>query len=124
MSIFLISDWLGIQPTVGGVIPGQVVLGSITKQAEEAMRNEAVSSTPVPIASASASALRSLSYLSACSNFLQLRMVLWDYTPNKAFPPLIAFWSRCFITAIEILTQILPEYQRLYFLLSSTWKLL
>ena len=45
--IFLISDWWGrAQPIVGGAIPGQVVLGSIRKQAEQAMRNKPLSSTP------------------------------------------------------------------------------
>jgi hypothetical protein len=32
-------------PTVGGAIPGLVVLGSIRKQAEQAMGSKAVSST-------------------------------------------------------------------------------
>ena len=41
--IFLISDlWGKAQPMVGGTIPGLVVLGSIRKQAEQAMVSKPV----------------------------------------------------------------------------------
>lgn len=35
-----------VGPIIGGAIPGQVVLGAITKQAEHAMKGEPVSSVP------------------------------------------------------------------------------
>jgi hypothetical protein len=45
--IFLISDqWRRAQPIVGGAIPGLVILGSIRKETEQAMRSKAVSSIP------------------------------------------------------------------------------
>jgi hypothetical protein len=36
----------GGQPIVGGAIPGLVVLGSVRKQAEQAMGSKQISSTP------------------------------------------------------------------------------
>jgi hypothetical protein len=57
---------------VNGAIPGLVVLGSIRKQAEEAMRHKPASSTPSPsMASAAAPASRFLPCLSSCPDFLQ-----------------------------------------------------
>jgi hypothetical protein len=45
--IFLENNQCGrVQPTVGSAIPGQVVLGCVRKEAEQAMESKLVSSIP------------------------------------------------------------------------------
>ena len=62
----LISDqWGRAQPLMGGAIAGQVVLGSIRKQAEQA------SKLHTSMASAVAPASMFLPCLSSCPDFLQ-----------------------------------------------------
>ena len=70
---------------VAGVISGLVVLGSVRKQAEQAMRSKPVSSTPplpphqlLPPGSCLVEFLSSL-----------LLVVIQEW--NKPFPPLVAF---------------------------------
>lgn len=46
-SALIISDWEGrILPIVGGDNPGLVILGFLRKQAEQAVRNKTINSTP------------------------------------------------------------------------------
>lgn len=80
-------------PTVGGVISGLVVQGSVRKEAEQA---------PVH-------GLRISSYLQvpALFDFLQSRPALWKHKPNQPFPSRLAFWSWCFVAAIETITKTL-----------------
>ena len=68
------------QPIVGGVISGQVVVGSVGNQAEQAMKSKLVSSTaPWPL-------------------FSVLAPTSLEDEPHTSF------WSSlCFVTAIEIL---------------------
>jgi hypothetical protein len=76
---FLISDWLGrTQPVVRGAIPGLVVLGSIRKQAEQAMGSKLVSSIP----------LHQLLPVGSCS---QWWTTMWECKLSKFFPPQLAF---------------------------------
>lgn len=56
---------------VGGVISELMVLGSIRKQTELAMRRKQAGMRSPSIASASASAPRILHYSSSCPDFLQ-----------------------------------------------------
>jgi hypothetical protein len=92
-NIFSISDpWGMSQPIVGGAIPRLVVLGSIRKYAEQAMRSKPVSSTPLwP--------LRWLLPPGSCPVSVPLLVSFSDeqqcgiYKPYKPFSPQPAFWS-------------------------------
>lgn len=42
--VHFLTDWEG--PTVGGAIPGKVVLGAIRKQSEQAMKGMSVNRFP------------------------------------------------------------------------------
>lgn len=46
--VHFLMDWEG--PTVGGAIPGKVVLGALRKQSEQAMKGKSVSRfLPLPL---------------------------------------------------------------------------
>lgn len=47
----------------------------------------------------------SLPYLSTCPDSLLWWSAIWKYKPNILFSPQLAFWSCCFITAIETVTK-------------------
>jgi hypothetical protein len=57
-------------PIIGGAIPGLVVLGSIRKQAEQAMHREQAIKQYFSLVSASALDSRFLPCLSSCPDFL------------------------------------------------------
>ena len=86
----------------GGIISGMEILGSIRKQAKQAMGNKPVSSTPrwrlhqhLP-----------LGFCPVCVPVLASfsdRLHCGSVKPNK--PPQLAFWSWCFAAAIETLVR-------------------
>lgn len=67
-------------PTVGGAIPGLVVLGSIRKQTEQAILQHP------SMASASVPGSRFLPCSSFCPSFFQQCIVTQKCRPNKPFP--------------------------------------
>jgi hypothetical protein len=86
VGIFSVSDqWGRTQLTVGGAIPGLVVLGSIRKP----WGSKPVSSPPPwPCIS---SCLRFLLCLSSCPDFLHRWTMMWKHKLNKLFPPNLLF---------------------------------
>ena len=85
---------------MGGAIPGLVVLGSIRKQAEEAMGK--VSKQHPSMASASSPASRFQPCLTSCFDFLQQLPVMGTYKLTKTSPPpQVAFWSWGCIVEME-----------------------
>ena len=77
----------------GWCISGQVVLGSIRKQAEQ-VRKQAKKQHP-SIASASAPASRILPCLSSCPDF-PWWWTMWKCKMNKPFPPQLVFLGMMF----------------------------
>jgi hypothetical protein len=89
------------QPIVGEVIPGLVVLGSIRKQAEQAMKSKPVSSIPPwplhrPLSPGSCTAL--YEFLPYLLSRMNCHMELWMKWPPP--PTQVGLWSWCFITAV------------------------
>ena len=75
---------------VGSTIPGLVVLGSIRKQDEHAMRSKPVSRTS--LGPEHQSCLQEPALFEFLLWFLQCWTTLWKYKPNKLFPPQIALF--------------------------------
>jgi hypothetical protein len=104
---------MGEGPTHGGVILGLVVLGSIRKQAEQAMRSKPVSSTPpwplhqlLPLGSSSA-------WVRVLTSFSDQH---WPESITQLDPFLPSlFWVMVFYYSNRILTR--------YFLPTTLWQL-
>jgi hypothetical protein len=83
-AFFSISDQWG-RAHVGGAIPGLIVLGSMRRQAEQAMESKPVSNIPPwP--------LHQL-LLPGLLEFQSLLPLVMNCKPNKPFPPQLASWS-------------------------------
>jgi hypothetical protein len=100
--IFLISDqWRRVQPIVGGAIPRLVVLGSIRKQAEQAMWNKPVCNTLPWLHQFLLQVPFLFEFLSWPPSIWTM---LWKCKPNKTlFCVTCYFWSWCFVISIETL---------------------
>jgi hypothetical protein len=86
-------------PTVGGAIPGLVVLGSIRKQAEQAMEEQGGKQHAF-VVSASVPASRSLPQVPVSTSLCNCDpRAVRGKKPFPLAPSCI--WSECFMTAIE-----------------------
>lgn len=96
---------------LGGAITRLMVLGSVSKQAEQAIMRKQVNHTPP---SASASAFRFLLSLRSCLLFPQ-----WTLTcePNNFLPMLL--WLQCFIVASVTPTK--TQTHQLWWLQNHSW---
>lgn len=107
--VYFLNEWLMGQRTLSGAISRQVIPGAIRKQAEQAIREQAIRQHP---SSASPSVLASMCLL-WCPLVMDSDVELWAEINSSSPSHFFFFLSQCFITAIELLrhTLLLPVSQ-------------